>query len=239
VLANQLHDAGIDDWAAATTVHIETFIVTDTSGRLASARSFFAFARRRKLILHNPTTGINHRQPKGFAGQLLDPAAQKRLLRRWTNPDVDPTERTVGMLCLLHAARPSELRALTVADVDLPHAQLRLGRRRHPVPLDPFTVDALTACLAARAATGTDNPHVIVTRGTRAHTTAASAYFFDHVLDPADVKPTVLRHTRIADLAHRTDSRLVASALGMTEEGAMHYLTDSVHREDIAFRPDQ
>jgi hypothetical protein len=39
----------------------------------------------------------------------------------------------------------------------------------------------------------------------------------------------------IADLAHRTDPRLVATALGMTEEDAMHYLTDAVHYEDIVF----
>jgi hypothetical protein len=44
-----------------------------------------------------------------------------------------------------------------------------------------------------------------------------------------------LRRTRIADHAHRTDPRLVATALGMTEEGAMHYLIDTVDYEDIVF----
>lgn len=215
-----------------------TFIATDTSARLAAARSFFAFARRHKLVLIDPTAGIERRQAKGFAGHTLDPAAQRRLLRRWTNPGIDPIERTVGLLCLLHAASTAELRTLTVDDTDLASGHVRLGRRPHPVPLDPATVDALTACLTARAATGTANPHVIVTRGTRAHADPASAYFLHHALDPAGIKPTVLRHTRIADLAHRTDPRLVATALGMTEEGAMHYLTDAVDHEDVAFRPD-
>jgi hypothetical protein len=51
--------------------------------------------------------------------------------------------------------------------------------------------------------------------------------------------PALLRQTRVADLAHRTDPRLVATALGMTEEGAMHYLTDAVDHEDIAFSTEQ
>jgi integrase len=236
VLAGQLHQTGVEDWAAVTAVDIEAFITTDTSARLAAARSFFAFARHHRLVLVNPTAGIERRQAKGFAGYTLDPATQQRLLRRWADASIDAIERTVGLLCLLHAAGPAELRALTIEDTDLAAGRVRLGRRPHPVPLDPLTIDALTVCLAARAATGTTNPHVILTRGTRAHTGPASAYFMNHVLDPAGVKPTVLRQTRIADLAHRTDPRLVATALGMTEEGAMHYLTDAVDREDVVFR---
>jgi site-specific recombinase XerD len=235
VLASQLHRGRIDDWAAVTAGDIEAFITADTSARLAAARSFFRFARRHKLVLIDPTAGIDRPQGKGFAGHTLDPATQRRLLRRWADASIDAIERTVGLLCLLHAASTAELRALTVNNADLAAGCVHLGRRPHPAPLDPLTVDALTDCLAIRAATGTANPHVIVTRGTRAHAGPASAYFMNHVLDAAGVKPAVLRQTRIADLAHRTDPRLVATALGMTEEGAMHYLTDAVDREDIAF----
>jgi hypothetical protein len=104
------------------------------------------------------------------------------------------------------------------------------------VERDRSGVSALvTDCLASRVATGTANPHVIVTRGTRAHTGPASAYFMDHVLDAAGVKPALLRQTRIADLAPCIAPRLVATTLGMTEEGAMHYLTDAVDREDVVF----
>jgi hypothetical protein len=105
VLANQLNRAGIEDWAAVTAGDIEAFITTDTFARLAAARSFFRFARRYKLVLIDPTSGIDRRQPKGFAGHTLDPAAQRRLLRRWA--DASAIERTVGLLCLLHAAPPS------------------------------------------------------------------------------------------------------------------------------------
>jgi site-specific recombinase XerD len=214
VLAARLHQSGIDDWGAVSTADIEAFITTNTSARLAAARSFFAFARSRKLTLLNPAAGIDRRQAKGFAGRTLHSAAQRQLLRRWADPSGDQIERTVGLLALLHAASSAEMRALTIDRVDLPVGKVSLGRRPHPVPLDPLTIDALTACLTARAAIGTANPHAIVTRGTRLHAGPASAYFMNHVLDAAGTKPALLRQTRVADLAHRTDPRLVATALG-------------------------
>ena len=58
------------------------------------------------------------------------------------------------------------------------------------------------------------------------------------LLDPAGVKPGVLRYTRIVDLAHRVDPRLTAIAFGMTEQGALHYVTDVVDNEELHFGPD-
>jgi Transposase domain (DUF772) len=120
-----------------------------------------------------------------------------------------------------------------------PTTLMKITSRCGPRAIDPLTLDALTVCLTARAAMGTANPHPIVTRGTRLHAGPASAYFMNHVLGPAGTKPALLRQTRVADLAHRTDPRLVATALGMTAEGAMHYLTDAVDHDDIAFNTDR
>ncbi len=112
---------------------------------------------------------------------------------------------------------------------------MRLGRRPHPVPLDPVSFAALERCLAHRAGLGTENPHVIVTRGTRAHRAPASQPYLSHILDPAGVSPSLLRQTRLAELTHRFDPRLVAAAFGMTPEGALHYLIGAVEREAAAF----
>jgi hypothetical protein len=103
------------------------------------------------------------------------------------------------------------------------------------VPLDPLSFAALERCLAHREALGTENPHVIVTRGTRAHRTPASQPYVSHVLDPAGVTPRVLRQTRLAELTHRLDPRLVAAAFGITPEGALHYLIGAVKTEAAAF----
>ena len=103
------------------------------------------------------------------------------------------------------------------------------------MPLDPLSFAALQRCLEHRRQLGTENPHVIVTRGTRAHRTPASQPYLSHVLDPAGVTPSLLRQTRLAELTHRLDPRLVAAAFGMTPEGALHYLIGAVDSEAAAF----
>ena len=237
-LAAQLGAGGVDDWSTVTAVDIEAFITTNVSSRLASSRSFFAFAKRRKLILVDPSAQINRSRPRGFSGHILSREHQRALLQRWVMPTIDAHERAVGLLCLLHGASGSELRALTLDDIDLDAGYLRLGRRPHPVPIDPATSSALGACLTARTSLQTTNRHLIVTRNTRGHDGPCSEYFMGHLLDPAGVRPSVLRHTRIADLAHRVDPRLTAIAFGMTEQGALHYVTDAVDNEEIHFGPD-
>jgi integrase len=237
-LAALLRSRGVTDWAGVTAADIEAFLVTNVGSRLASARAFFAFARRRRLILVDPTSPIGRRAPKGFAGRVLSGPEQRALLRRWTSPDIDPNERLVGLLCLLHGTSPAELRNLKADDINPDATQARLGQRAHPVPLDPLTADAVQACLAARERSKTRNPHLIVTRGTRLHEGPCSPPFMTHLLDPAGVTPRLLRQTRLADLAHRVDPRLVAAAFGMTEGGALHYVTDTVDNEAVAFNPD-
>jgi hypothetical protein len=127
------------------------------------------------------------------------------------------------------------LRPLTVNNVNTATRTTLLGRRPHPVPLDPLSFAALEHCLAHRAALGTENPHVIVTRGTRAHRAPASQAYLSHVLDPAGVSPRLLRQTRLAELTHRFDPRLAAAAFGMTPEGALHYLIGAIEAEAAAF----
>lgn len=236
-LARQLLVRGITDWAAVATADIEAFVTSNTGSRLASCRAFFAFARRRKLVLIDPTRGVTRKRPRGFAGRVADPAHQRLLFRRWTRADVDPRERAVGLLSLIHGASCAELRGLRAVDVDLDAATVRLGRRPQPVPLDPISAAAVRAVRDARAASGTKNPHLIVTKDTRLHQTPCSPYFMTHILDAAQVTPAVLRQTRLADLAHRVDPRLVAAAFGITEGGALHYVTDAVHDEEHAFSP--
>lgn len=237
VLGEHLTRRGITDWAAVGAEDIETFVTANIGSRLASCRAFFAFARRRKLILVNPTGGITHKPPRGFAGRVLSPDQQRQLLRRWMQPDLDPRERLVGLLSLIHGARVDEQRHLHITNVDLDAGTITLGRRPHPVPVDPLTAAALRAVLTARGTAWTNNPHVLITKDSRAHQNPCSTYFMTHILDGASVRPALLRQTRLADLTHQLDPRLVAAAFGMTEGGALHYITDAVHDEEHAFRP--
>jgi site-specific recombinase XerD len=233
--ATHLDQHGVNDWATCSRAHLEAFLATGRGFRLAALRDFFHFARQQRICLTDPTTGLTHRPARGFRGCTLTRADQARLLRRWTADDCHPHEALVGLLALLHGASVSELRPLTINNLNTETRTARLGRRPHPVPLDPLTFTALERCLDHRAGLGTENPHVIVTRGTRAHRTPASPPYLSHVLDAAGVSPSLLRHTRLAALTHRFDPRLVAAAFGMTPEGALHYLIGAVETEAAAF----
>jgi site-specific recombinase XerD len=235
--ATHLDRHGVTDWATCSRADIDAFLATgrDRGFRLAALRDFFHFARQQRICLTNPTTGLRHRAARGFRGRTLTRADQARLLRHWAGADCHPHEALVGLLALLHGAAVSELRPLTTVNVNTAMRTVQLGRRPHPVPLDPLSFAALERCLAHRADLGTENPHVLVTRGTRAHRTPASQAYLSHVLDGAGVSPSLLRHTRLAALTHRLDPRLVAAAFGMTPEGALHYLIGAVDAEAAAF----
>ncbi len=237
MLAEQLTGRGITGWAAVAVTDVEEFITTNTGSRLATCRGFFAFARRRKIILVNPAATIRRRNPRGFAGRILTLEQQRQLLSRWSNHQAGPLERAAGLLSLLHGASSTELRHLRVADIDVIAATVRFTGRPHPVPLDPLTAAALAEFLSARSTVLNGNPYAFTTRYTRRHRDPVSASFATHILDGAGVTPTVLRQTRLADLAHRLDPRLVAAVFGLTEGGALHYVIDAVDNEEHAFSP--
>jgi site-specific recombinase XerD len=225
---------GKRDWALVDVGDLEAFLATLPKARkrrLTVLRQFFAFAKAQRLVLVDPTRGLHAKQPNGFVGQTVDLARQRRLLRRWTtdDPAVHPHEALLGILALLHGASSREVRLLRRDQVDPAARTVRLGSRPHPVPLDPASWRALQRCLAHRQALGTDNPHVVVTRGTKAGRRPASTAYLSHLLDPAGVPPRMLRCTRLADLVTTTDAKLVAAAFGLDPEGVRIYLADRVH----------
>ena len=222
------------DWATAQPCDIEAFLNTRPTNRrrrFSTARQFFGWARRNKIVLVDPTTDITLTAHRGFTGKTLTTGEQRRLYRRWTHNldgDVHPHEALVGLLALLHALTSTELRQLHVDDIDL-HAQtIRVGRRPHPVPLDPASIATIEACLTHRAGLGTPNPHLIVTKTTKTRSTPASPAYISHILDPAGVNTKTLRSTRLVDLVISLDPKLVAEALGMNAGGLLDYLADHV-----------
>jgi hypothetical protein len=78
---------------------------------------------------------------------------------------------------------------LKITDVDPVAQTVRLGKRPHPVPLDPASWTVLQRCLAHRAAWPTANPHVMVTKGTEAGRSPASTAYLSHVIESADTRP--------------------------------------------------
>lgn len=239
-LAVQLAAVGKNDWALTDVHDIEAFLAARPASRpgcIARLRRFFRFACSAKIVLIDPTRGLTAKQVKGFTGKTLTLQQQRVLFRRWTSPDPHPHEALLGLLALLHAAASQQVRLLRCTDIDPVDRTVRLGRRPAPVPLDPGTWAAVQRCVEHRAGQRTDNPHLIVTKGTKAGQTPASTAYFTHLLDPAGVPPRMVRCSRLADLINTMDPKIVAAAVGMTPEGALAYLSDHVDQTRLLPTP--
>ncbi|MFE2189139.1 tyrosine-type recombinase/integrase [Streptomyces sp. NPDC059455] len=225
-------ERGKDDWALVDVHDLEAFLATLPKARkrrLIVLRQFFRFARARKLLLVDPTRTLAAKESNGFRGQTLTLDQQRELFRRWTTDEhVHPHEALVGILALLHGASSLEARMLQVSDVDAQARTVRLGKRPHPVPLDPASWAVLERCLAHRSSWRTDNPHVMVTKGTKAGQSPASTAYLSHALDDCGFPPRTIRSTRLVDLVNTMDPKLVAAAFGMDPQATLIYLADHV-----------
>ncbi|MFC8263877.1 tyrosine-type recombinase/integrase [Streptomyces sp. NPDC057291] len=232
-LANFLiNERDKDGWSLVDVHDIEAFLAVlprARKRRLTVLRQFFRFARSQKLVLVDPTRGLVAKEANGFRGQTLTLDQQRELFRRWTTEEhVHPHEALVGMLALLHGASSSEVRLLQITEVNHLAQSVRLGKRPHLVPLDPASWTVLQRCLAHREVWRTDNPHVMVTKGTKAGRSPASTAYLSHVLDECGSPPRMIRSTRLLDLVNTMDPKLVAAAFGMDPQATLIYLSDRI-----------
>ena len=220
------------DWATVDVGDVEAFLHAHPGRRasyLAGLRQFCRYALRRRLILIDPTAGVEAPQTMAFRGPTLPADRQRELFRRWSaDPDVHPHEAFVGLAALLHGATTQELQRLTDDDVDHESRRARLGRRPQPTPLDPWSWTALQRCLDHRKRLGSNNSHVLITTQTKATRAAASDGYVKNTLRAVGIQPRILRSTRLVDLVGTVDAKLVANAYGMTNEAVIAYLADHV-----------
>lgn len=225
-------ECGKHDWALVDVGDVEAFLAVRPRSRgrhLAVLRQFFAFARTRRIVLVDPTRSVSAHRERAFSGRTVTLDEQRALFRRWTSdPDVHPHEALAGVFALLHGAASRELRLLRIDEIDTITRTVQLGQRPHPIPLDPVSWTVLHRCLLHREQLRTSNPHLVVTRGTKALSRPASTAYFSHLLDPAGVAAHRLRVTRLATLVNTMDAKLVAAAFGMNPEGVLIYLADHV-----------
>jgi integrase len=232
---------GKQDWSLVDVTDIEAFLAESPNNRgklVAVLRQFFRFARHRRLILIDPTHGVSAKRYRGFRGPTVTIAQQRVLFRRWSaDPAAHPHEALLGLTAMLHGASSGEVRGLRIDQIDTADCAIRLGKRPHPVPLDPVSWVALQRCLQHRNTLRTDNPHVLVTRGTKACRRPASEAYMSHLLEACSLPSKILRTTRLSDLVNTLDPKLVAAAFGMRPEGAMIYLADYVDTQRLPQAP--
>jgi site-specific recombinase XerC len=200
---------GKQDWALVDVADIEAFLAelpNTRERRLTVLGQFFRLARNHHVVLVDPTRGMSAKRHRGFRGRTLTITQQRALFRRWSaDPAAHPHEALFGLLAILHGASSRELRLLEVDHIDASDRSIHLGKRPHPVPLDPVSWTALQRSLHHRDTLRTTNPHVIVTRGTKADRRPASEAYMSHLLDPCGLPPKMLRTTRLADLVNTID----------------------------------
>jgi integrase len=234
------HRPVVIGWELVTADDVERFLARCDPGQRQSAlgalRAFFAWARSRRLILVDPAQALRVPTPRTYRGATVDARQQRRLFRRWTaaTEPVHPHEAFLGLMALLHGATCAELRGLRLQDVDRAARTIRLGKRPHPLPLDPVSWAALEASLAYRQRLGAVNPHVIVTQASAARRSLASDAYLRQVLRPAGVSRRLLRSTRLVAMVHTLDPRLVAGAFGLQPKDALRYLGDDVDPARLA-----
>ncbi|WP_239656881.1 hypothetical protein [Mycobacterium riyadhense] len=223
---------GKTDWSTVEVGDVEAFLHAHPSRRtyyLVGLRQFCRYAVRRRVMLIDPTAGLNAPQTMAFRGPTLPTDRQRELFRRWsTDPEVHPHEAFVGLAALLHGATTQELQHLTDADIDHDSHRIRLGRRPHPTPLDPWTWTALQRCISHRDTVGSNNSHLLITLQTKATRAAPSDGYVKNTLRAVGIQPRILRSTRLVDLVGTVDAKLVAAAYGMRNEAVAAYLADHV-----------
>lgn len=230
----------VTGWSEVITADLEAFIGRSPRNRHQLTyvlRGFFGWARRRRLILIDPTRPLRLGGQPAFSGTLLDAATQRNLFHRWTAETTHPHERLAGLLALLHAASNSQLRRLTVGDVDARGRTLNIAGRPFPTRLDPLSWEALEGCLAHREAVRTLNQHVIVTGVTRTGNRPSNQTYLSRVLAAAGTTAARCRQTRISQLVTDLDPKIVAVALGMHDTGLVRYLADNVDADRLERTP--
>jgi hypothetical protein len=115
--------------------------------RLAGLRQFSRHAVRRRIMLINPTAGLNARQIMAFRGPTLPADRQRALLRWWST---DP-------------ARCTRTRRSPTPTIDHDSHGIRLGNGPHPTALDPWAWTALQHSVSHPDALGSNNFHLSIT----------------------------------------------------------------------------
>jgi integrase len=184
-------------------------------------RSLFGWAKRNGLVFRNPTAGL--------AVGKLEPAVFQPLraeeIARTVEAADTPHARLFVALAAIHAARPGEIRALQLDDVDLANRRLTIAGR--PRPLDDLTYRVLVDWLKHRRERWphTANQHLVVSYCTALGLGPVSQTFLAPALRglPATIERLRIDRQLEEALTHRADPLHLASVFGISDAAAIRY----------------
>lgn len=191
---------------------------------LAALRSLFTWAKRDGVIFANPATRIR-------IGARTLPIWQPLTADEITSAvqaAATPQARLCVALAAVHAARPGQVRALLLTDVDLGDRRIAIAGR--PRPLDDLTCGLLTEWLDCRRDRWprTANPHLLISRESALHRGSVSAMW---IRDLRGLTATLerLRIDRQLEeaLACDGDPLHLASVFGIDNSTAIRYAANA------------
>jgi integrase len=127
---------------------------------LSGLRSLFGWAKRDGRIFRDPTARISNPPTADPLWQPLRPHELTQAIEAATTPQA----KVFVVLAAVHAARPGQIRAMQVDDVDLAKHRIRIAG--HDRPLDDLTRQAILDWLTYRRQRwpNTANPHLLVSK---------------------------------------------------------------------------
>ncbi len=220
-----------------TIAEIEAFLAQPDLGfrpstALAYLRQFFGWARRRSLVLVDPTVGLWRDAKPVFAGEVLSTERQRELFQRWSDPPAEahPYEPLIGLLALLHAVPRADLVALRVDGIA--DTTIELASRPEPLALDPVTADALARARRHQAGTGTRNPHLLVNQHNRGTSRPVGRNWPSTLVAQATGHNLrQLRATRLSALVGDLDPITISAAVGIDAKALIYYLDEAPPRD--------
>ncbi|MDE1674911.1 hypothetical protein [Nocardia gipuzkoensis] len=192
---------------------------------LVALRSLFTWARRESVIFANPCARLSlHKPPPPIWQPMSDDDIAAALETART-----PQAKVCVVLAAVHAARPGQIRALQLHDIDLINRQITIAS--HTRPLDDLTHRIVCEWLDHRRRRWphTANLHLLVSKDTALQTGPVSPTF----LRTRNGLPANLEKLRIdrqleEALACGGDPLHLTAVFGLDETTAIRYATNAL-----------
>lgn len=201
------------------------------AGAVTALRSLFSWAKRGNVVFRNPTSRITY----GAKEHRIWLPLSIEDIGSAVDAAVTPQARVFVALAAVHAARPHQIRAMQLCDVDLAERGVTLAG--HTRPLDDLTYTVLRDWLTYRAQRwpGTANPHLLISMDSALRHGPVSAMWIRELRGlPATVDR--LRVDRQLDeaLATGADPLHLALVFGISDHSAIRY---AVNARQLLERP--
>lgn len=205
---------------------------------LTALRSLFTWAKRDGVIFRNPVAGIRLGKRARTIWQPLTEDEITRTIRAATTPQA----KLCVVLAAVHAARPGQVRALQLGDIDLGNRRIVIAGRSRP--LDELTHRILLDWLDHRRSRWphTANPHLFISKESALHRGPVSAtWILDLRGQPATLERLRIDRQLEEALASGGDPLRVASVFGVSQTTAIRYALNALQllEDDHAATPSE